>query len=82
MDSKQTPTFTMREFLRSPKRASAILRTGTQIAVTSNGKPLFTAIPASTNTARLTGKDFAHLVMRHDHSSDLSQRVDEIVYGI
>jgi len=82
MDIEQTPTFTMREFLRSPKRASAILRTGKKIAVTSNGKPLFTAVPASTNAATLSGKDFAHLVTKHDHESDLSERVDEIVYGI
>ena len=70
----------MREFLRSPKRASAILRTGKEINVTSNGKPLFTAVPTPKTTATLTGKDFAHLQFSSGET-DLSSQVDDIVYG-
>lgn len=75
------PTFTMREFLRSPKQASNLLRHGQKIQVTSNGELLFTAVPAQTEKRGATIKDFAHIKITGDHGSDLSKQVDKIVYG-
>lgn len=75
------PTFTMREFLRNPKRASTLLRHGQKINVTNNGTLLFVATPpANTVNTRVTGKDFAHIKIKSSET-DLSQHVDELVYG-
>jgi len=76
-----TPVFTMREFLRSPRRASDLLRRGQKIQVTSNSELLFTAVPAKKAKRGATIKDFAHIRITGDHGPDLSKKVDEIVYG-
>lgn len=76
-----TPTLTMREFLRNPKKASALLRHGHKINVTNNGTLLFVATPpAQTTKKSVTGRDFAHLII-DTPDTDLSTRVDQIVYG-
>ena len=76
----EIPVFTMREFLRSPKRASDLLRSGQKIQVTSNGDLLFTAQPAKRKKKGATIKDFAHIRFKSGEKN-LSKRVDEIVYG-
>ena len=75
------PVFTMREFVRSPKRASDLLRRGHSIDVTSNGELLFTAQPAEKIKKGATIKDFEHIRFRSGEK-DLSKKVDEIVYGL
>ena len=70
----------MREFLRSPKRASDLLRRGQKIQVTSNGDLLFTAEPARKKEKGATIKDFSHIRFKSGEKN-LSKRVDEIVYG-
>lgn len=78
--TKNIPTFTMREFLRSPKQASDLLRSGQSIHVTSRGELLFTATPPKKESRGATIKDFAHIRFKSG-DKDLSKKVDEIVYG-
>lgn len=70
----------MREFLRSPKRASDLLRNGKKILVTSNGTPLFTAVPEVHNPEGATMQDFTHIRIQGNHDTTLSKQIDNIVY--
>lgn len=80
-EESSIPTFTMRDFLRNPKRASALLRHGQKINVTNNGVLLFVATPPqSKETKRIRGHDFQDLILKGSET-DLSSKVDELVYG-
>lgn len=73
---------TTREYFRSPRKVADIVRRGATITVTRGGKPFFITSP-ETATEGFTGKDFADWAgCIKSKETDLSQRVDEIVYGI
>jgi hypothetical protein len=73
------PTYTMRDFLRNSKQASALLEAGQKINVTKNGELLFTATPTKKKQG-VTMKNFSSIKAKSGEV-DLSQQVDKLVYG-
>jgi 3-keto-L-gulonate-6-phosphate decarboxylase len=76
-----TKTLNSREFFRSPAKVARLVRAGTRIVVTRNGKELFEAIRKQA-VKKKTIADFKHLIFSDPNSDpDMSKKIDEIVYG-
>ncbi len=72
---------TSREFYRNPAKVADIIQAGQKITVTHRGEDFFDVIPKSVKKKGLTMRDFSDLIIYNSGETDVSQRVDEIVYG-
>lgn len=80
-NNSESIILTSREFYRSPAKVADIMQAGQSIAVTKRGERFFNVTPEPVNKKGLTMKDFSDLIIYNSGETDLSQRVDEIVYG-